>query len=240
MKRFARALAVTLGLVVLGSFVFLVPQKNASGTASGAPVTITNTPLPVTGSVNATVSGTVNVGNFPAMQNVSITNASVPVTGSLGVSGSVGISNTPSSPVPMLNVDEPTAQPFLQRFCFSSIAGQCAGEIGSPTNGFQVPSTTAGGASVKRLVVEFVSGQCVVPNGNQIGGIALGGVGEQPPSHVFGLTYAPGTTQAETFGQQTKIYYDPGEFIVMSPTFFITIGSVYQCDGTISGYLATQ
>jgi hypothetical protein len=59
MNRFARALAVTFGIVVLGSFVLLVPQKNATA-QSGPAVTIASPlPLPVKGSVSATVSGTV-------------------------------------------------------------------------------------------------------------------------------------------------------------------------------------
>lgn len=46
MKRFARALAVTLGLVVLGSIVSLVPQKKVSAQDVGPAVTIAG-PLPV-------------------------------------------------------------------------------------------------------------------------------------------------------------------------------------------------
>ena len=74
MKRFARALAVFFGIVVLGSFVLLVPQKNAAG-AGSAPVTIVNTPLPVTGDVSATVSGTVGIAGTPTVNaNVSLPN----------------------------------------------------------------------------------------------------------------------------------------------------------------------
>jgi hypothetical protein len=89
-KRFARALAVTVGLLVLGSVISLVPQKNATG-AGAAPVFVTNTSVPVSGSVNATVTGTVAVSNLPATQPVSgtvsvgnfpatLTGTSVPVS----------------------------------------------------------------------------------------------------------------------------------------------------------------
>lgn len=84
MKRFARAFAVTLGLVVLGSVISLVPQKNAAG-AGGAPVTVVNTPLPVTGNVNAAVTGAVGVNNFPAFPTT-LTGATVPVSGSVTTS----------------------------------------------------------------------------------------------------------------------------------------------------------
>jgi hypothetical protein len=84
------------------------------------------------------------------------------------------------------------------------------------------------------------TGACAVPNGNQLTYVTLGGFGEQPPSHFFGLTYAPGSTQVETFGgHQTTIYYDPGDTIVMSNAV-LTLGSTFTCFGTISGYLATQ
>lgn len=93
MKRFARAIAVMLGLAVIGAIVSLVPQKNA--TAQGGPtVTIASPiPLPVTGSVNATVSGAVaaqqsgnwNVGLAPnaavginGTANVNVTNGTLP------------------------------------------------------------------------------------------------------------------------------------------------------------------
>jgi hypothetical protein len=93
MKRFARALVVILALAVIGSVVSLVPQ-NPTVAAGGAPVSIMSPlPLPVTGSVNATVNGTVatqqsgkwnvgidgtpnvNVGNFPVLQPVSFSNS---------------------------------------------------------------------------------------------------------------------------------------------------------------------
>jgi hypothetical protein len=52
MKRFARALVVTLGLVVLSSFVFLVPQKNATG-AAAAQVVVNPLCIPVQGTIRS-------------------------------------------------------------------------------------------------------------------------------------------------------------------------------------------
>jgi hypothetical protein len=223
MKRFGRTLVVVLGLAIIGGMVSLVPEKNATA-AGGASVSIVSPlPLPVTGNVTAAVTGSVNVAN----------------TSAIPISGSLNVANNTSNPIPTLSVNEPTAQPFVKTLCFSS-ATQCAGAPGSPTSVFTVPSKTASGASVKRLVVEFVSGACAVPNGNQLTYVTLGGVGEQAPSHFFGLTYAPGSTQVETFGgHQTKIYYDPADTIGMSSAF-LTLGSTFTCFGTISGYLATQ
>lgn len=85
MKRFARALVVALGIAVLASVVSLVPQKTATG-AGGAPVIITSPlPLPVTGNVNSTISGTVGVNNFPAFP-ATLTGATVPVSGTVAAS----------------------------------------------------------------------------------------------------------------------------------------------------------
>jgi len=48
MKRFARPLAVIIGIVVLGSFASLIPQNSAGPAAGGPSVTIANPlPLPV-------------------------------------------------------------------------------------------------------------------------------------------------------------------------------------------------
>src|SRR5262249_2368034 len=80
MKRFARALAVILGIVFLGSLVLVVPQKNVTA-QSGPTVSIASPlPLPVKGNVGITGTPTVNVGNLPAIQNVSFNGAAQPVT----------------------------------------------------------------------------------------------------------------------------------------------------------------
>ncbi len=65
MKRFARALAITLGLVVLGSVILLVPQKNATGAAAAPVNVVSSIPLSVTGTVAATQSGNWSVGLAP-------------------------------------------------------------------------------------------------------------------------------------------------------------------------------
>jgi hypothetical protein len=79
MKRLVRAFAVTLGLAVLGSAISLVPQKNASADG-GAPVNVISPlPLPIAGNVNAVVSGTVKVDNFPAFP-ATLTGATVPAS----------------------------------------------------------------------------------------------------------------------------------------------------------------
>lgn len=101
MKRFVRALAVTLGLVVLGSIVSLVPQKNVTA-QSGPAVTIASPlPLPVKGSVN--VTGTVGAQQSGPW-SVGLTGTptvSLASGGTVGITGNVGVANTPANPVPV-------------------------------------------------------------------------------------------------------------------------------------------
>lgn len=72
MKQFARAFLAVFGVVVLGSFLLLVPQKNAAAQGGGPTVAIGG-PLPLP--VNA-VAGTVGINNFPS----ALTGTSVPVS----------------------------------------------------------------------------------------------------------------------------------------------------------------
>jgi hypothetical protein len=114
----------------LGLFAVVLSfyPSHRTAEAAGPGVTVLNTPLPVTGSVNATVTGTVgaqqsglwNVGiNGVPSVNASISNASVPVSGTVSVSslpsvnlgGSVTVGNTSANPVLTRAVDN-ALQPF--------------------------------------------------------------------------------------------------------------------------------
>jgi hypothetical protein len=158
-KRFARALGATLAIVVLGSFVFLVPQKNVTA-QSGPMVTIVNPlPLPVTGNVNAAVNGTVaaqqsgawnvgitgtpnvNIGNYPA----TLTGASVPV------SGSVNANVTFPQNLPVYNLDDRGRIPYQSTV---DMVGKCPNVSNPVECSFSFPVVPAG----HRLVVEHVSG----------------------------------------------------------------------------------
>src|SRR5215471_3916314 len=99
MKRFA--LAVVFGLVILGSAVSLVPQKNATGAGSAPIIVMNTTPIPVTGKVS--------VDALPAVQIAQNT--------TLGVSGNVPVVNpldANGNNVPLLirDADNGARQPF--------------------------------------------------------------------------------------------------------------------------------
>src|SRR5260370_38937538 len=90
---------IAVGFGILPLALSLVPSKPA-GAAGAAPVMVTNTPLPVQGTVGVNnfpttqpISGTVSVGNFPTTQNVSF-------------------SNTSATPLHIRDVDNPAHNPF--------------------------------------------------------------------------------------------------------------------------------
>ena len=68
MKRFARALVAIFGIVALGSFVLLIPQKNVSAQGGGPTVTIGSPlPLPVKDAVSPVTQSctfAVSLGSF--------------------------------------------------------------------------------------------------------------------------------------------------------------------------------
>lgn len=132
-----------LAMLVIGE----VGADSPTGAITGsAPVSVVNTPLPVTGTVNVgnlgattlpvsvtnfpatqQVNGTVNIGNLPAVQQVSVTNLS-------------------SAPISVSLLNPPGSSPFMH-------------VLTSGTPEFTVPATI-NGLSVQALAVTQVSGSC--------------------------------------------------------------------------------
>jgi hypothetical protein len=193
MKRFARALAVTLGLVVLSSFVFLVPQKNAKADGS-APVTVVNTPLPVNGTVSASISGNVNA---------TITNASVPVSAAQTGLWNVGITGTPSvniASLPALN-DGNALNPYRTNCTESDNLGGFVCDLGTVPSG-------------KELVIEEVTGH--IPG-------APPGTVQFSLSRIYIQTIGAQQYDLATFltgndvgiSERVRIYVDPGTDVLV-------------------------
>ena len=222
MKRFARALAAILSIVVLGSFVVLVPQKTAIG-AGSAPVTIMNTAtnaVPVTGSVSATVSGTVGVNNFPATQNVNITNTAAPLL--------------------VKSVDEPGRAPYQQTVQIPEANSGCVQGFCDST--FTFPAVPAN----KRLVIQYVSADLLLSSGGVTGGATLGPTGPGNPlplgGHVLPLTLQSSFQGVNSWmtSQQVTFYVDP----LQQPTIDILSDSGHTLvsgaiNATITGYLVS-
>src|SRR5947209_15557791 len=144
MQVFIRTLALTFALGILAIALGLF-STHPAGAAGSAPVTVTNTPLPIQGTVNAVqssawnvgISGTpsVNVAGLPAVQF----NGTQPVT----------FSNAEANPIFTRDVDSAARHPIVSRVC--SDIGTPGLNCGLDPNFFTVP----GGA---RLVIEQVDG----------------------------------------------------------------------------------
>lgn len=138
MKRFARALVVVLSLAVLGAVVSLVPQKNATA-QSGPSVTIANPiPLPVTGNVSATVSG------------------------SVGVHGTVEVTNQiiPDRIVPLfVDAEEAARNPYTVSCVIGLPPGNIAGDTICQLNQQPLPGRA-------RLVIDTISGDMRTAHGS--------------------------------------------------------------------------
>jgi hypothetical protein len=111
MQRFGRLLVSMVALGVFAVLVALLPSHQAQAFGGGPSVTVANTPLPVSGTITAAVTGNVNAN---------ITNATLPVSGTVAVSslpnvnlgGNVTVGNTSSNPVVILNLETSSRIPY--------------------------------------------------------------------------------------------------------------------------------
>jgi hypothetical protein len=210
MKNLMRTLSLSamLGVVTLASAILGVPSLWAQ---ASLPVKITNTPLPIQGSVNAVitnasvpVSGTVNVNSLPAVQ--------------LSGTPTVTVGNAETSPVLTRDVDRPSNEPFSPGICmFNDFDGvnPCESNLHS---GFVVPSTTSG-KTVKRMVIEFVSGSCEMSRSDtfllslELGIDATLASGR---THYLVPVSVPNVSGGPNFyaiAQQTRIFVNPGQTV---------------------------
>ncbi|HEY7615648.1 MAG TPA: hypothetical protein VH744_02520, partial [Terriglobales bacterium] len=196
-------LTLTVGIVALVLAVF---NSQLAYAQASLPVRVTNTPLPVQGTVNANitnssvpVSGTVSVSSLPAVQ----------------VSGtpSVTVTNAESNPVLMRDVDSAANEPFANFLCEGggSLANFCTG---ANSDSFVVPATTPSGKTVRRMVIEFVSGFCTATPGTYISYVDLGfdRLLVSGQVHTFAPVNEPtgGAANDYAFSQQTRLYANPG------------------------------
>jgi len=232
MQKFARAvvLAFCLGTAAIALGLF---STHPAGAAGSAPVTVTNTPLPIQGTVNAVqssawnvgISGTpsVNVAGLPAVQF----NGTQPVT----------FSNAEANPIFTRDVDSAVRHPIVRFVC--SDVGTPGSNCGSSTNFFTVPS----GA---RLVIEQVDGTCTQYSGTNVTGVGIKIQADTPisgPEHSVPLPFHGNSSDALilNFSQLTRIYAEP-ETTVSARLIgsFVSPGSGAICQVTVSGYLVNQ
>jgi hypothetical protein len=184
MKRFAR---LSIGMIALAAMAFavtLVPQKAAKGSGTDA-VRVVNTPLPVTGTVHATLSGTptVNIGKLPPVD--------VEFPSSLHVTNPT----IKSQAVPLLTRDAGAMHAF-QASCVVNYTGL-------PGTGCTITTVPAG----KRLVIQLVSMQVKLDAGLRVPLAELEGA-----SLIFLPSQFTGTTvdgfDVSVSTQQITMYVD--------------------------------
>ena len=123
MVRLRIALGVASSLVAVAALTIVFSGTGqAQGSGTGPNVFVTNTPLPVTGNLTATIPGTVNVsGNVNAAVtgdvNATVTgNVNAAVTGDVNatVTGPVTVNNPSNNPVLIRDVDAQGAKELWQ------------------------------------------------------------------------------------------------------------------------------
>jgi hypothetical protein len=246
MKHFAKLMLLTLGIGVVAVVVSSFPRHTAAAASDPSlPVKVTNTPLPVTGSVNAAVTGTVNanITNTPSVNVSSLPAVQLAAGTTVGVTGGTfSLANTSATPIFTRGVDNPANQPFAQTLCFSSASGGCNAAPGS----FTVPTVIgATSAPVQRLVIEYYSAQCQFSNAAD-GGLNLEVItaGSDNFYYIGPLsldTSVPGVSQPNPYkyNQQARIYADPGTNVYLNTGSGVGPGSI-TCAVTVSGYLSLK
>jgi len=130
--------------------------------------------------------------------------------------------------------DPAALRPFQQALCLDNGISGC-GDLDSE---FNAPVTTSDGEPVLRLVIEYVSGRCIMSSGGINTQMGLRTVaGGTTVNHTFVPVVAvPG---AETnVAQATRIYVDPGSQAQFGAG--VQSSPASQCRMSISGHLAVE
>jgi hypothetical protein len=239
MKHLMRPLSLSLilGIVAMATNIFSTPSMWAQ---ASLPVRVTNTPLPVQGSVNAIitnpsvpVSGTVNVSSLPAVQ--------------LSGTPTVTVGNAETSPVLIRDVDHPANEPFSAATCSENNSGglpqPCLPDL---HRSFVVP-TTVSGKTVKRLVIEYISGHCEGTPGTYLLDLRVGVDVSLASGRIHHLVpvllpNVNGAGNVYAVAQQTRIYVDPGKDVDVGWGAIRSAAgdNALVCNVQIDGSLVTQ
>ena len=166
---------------------------------------------------------------------VTITNTPLPVTGTVSGSVNATIVGTPEVRIATGHVA------FTKRLCIPNFCTPAS------ASSFTVPATTAGGETVKELVIDFVTGLCTgtgrlsnmelsTPNGT----IADTGDSFSTQYFPFAETQynsALGLNGVQSFSQQTHSTYVPGT--VVSTTYSIVQAGQNFCRIQLNGHFVT-
>ena len=166
----------------------------------------------------------------------------------------VRIVNPATDPALTRDVDSPANRPFAKRLCQSDISTGCTANVTFPAvpSSFIVPTTTAGGESVKQLVIEFVSGECVGTRRStgvdifarpSTGILTNPDTGDNFSRNNFPLAVAQflqpgGVNGVQAFAQSARIYFNPGATVSIG--FNSVVGGVSACNAQLNGYFVVK
>lgn len=180
-----------------------------------APVTVENTPLPVTVENTIGVNGTVGIAGTPSVQAT--------IIGTPGVT----IQNAPDQPIPV-SVDPYPRTPF-----------QIAIRMQFPTNGYDV-SGSFSVPSGMRLVIETVSIRGGLAASEQLTHwgitVAAGAACTHALNMPSSMTLPDLNTRMYSSNDLVRLYADPGTQVSMQLSRFPAVGSP-GFFGFVSGYL---
>jgi hypothetical protein len=173
MKYFGRNLRALLAMAVVVTLAAIsIPQPRPLAAAGSAPVIVTNTPLPVQGTVGAAQSGpwnvgisgtpTVNVSSLPAVQ------FSGTVATTQSGAWNVGINNAATNPVPVRDMDNAARRVPFQTHVFASLTN--GAENGTGTLDLSLELTSG-----KGFVIEHLSASGVMPTGQKASLLVVAG-----------------------------------------------------------------
>jgi len=240
MKHIARLMLLTLSVGVVAVVLSSLPRHTAAAASDppsppSLPVKVTNTPLPVTGSVNAAVTGTV-AATQSGTWNVGI-NGTVPVSGTVAVSSlpavtvsgltSVGITNTSATPVFVRDTDNPAKQPFVSSCSINLSTAVTCSFTSVPTS--------------KELVIEMFTAFIGMNSGDRPISAELGGAVNGIPYTfdyplVFNNTFSAVSADVWVVQQPlTRAYSDP----TTTPAcgILVNFGEGKSATCQVSGYL---
>jgi hypothetical protein len=244
MRKITRIILAGLGLSLV-TFVFAFFSSrptSAQLTPPVVPVKVTNTPLPVQGTVTANINSLPNV-------NATITNSSL----------SALITNPANNPVLVSKVSDTADREFFFSLCEAdySFPADCPAGFNQFRQEFisvfTVPTSTPSGLTVTRAVIEYTSGLCRADTTDDIAEVGIEGTFTNNFS-FFAPVRTPGAQRLVvpvpgqnspttwTWSHTTKIYLPPGASInlLVKSTGIPNQINLQECGGSFWGTLLTQ
>jgi hypothetical protein len=236
-----KVLSLSLGLVVLATLGVLIdtatvgasPRLNPvlAATTASIPVAVTNTPLPVT--------GTVNVGTLPAVQL-----AGTPAVTATLSNSSFTVANSVGNPVPVYDVNEAGDNPY---FAFGCNSPSGAGGCPVSNSSILLPTVNNSNQPIKQVVLDFVSGSCFTIPGGEISDVHLNV--NNPSAGQNSAVFVPINTHSNAaqifyaYSQQTRIYAQPGATLAIGFSYDTLSGPTpppAECSMYFNGHFVMQ